>query len=488
MDTRAPLSPRRVADTTIVARELPTRHLRGKFVPVDWANPPKFDALDAAVRLSRRQHRARAMRAAPVPKGVITLFQILSKSDEPTALAVHRLKRDPASIRSITARYIDEVLLTNDPDHYRVLGVPRDAPQEQVDAHLRAALAWLLPYVGTSRWEDECASAVVAAGRAIGTADDRIAYDLASWSDMAAASSVPGHRRPGWRRPLMFGVVAISWFGLIDGYFVATRAVEPTTVVQPPLTSASTEADSSLEDVRANVVMGLEASSTATGAPIDLLNGDVAAATQTPPDFKTAFSREGAPPRSDAGVAPTVAAESQSPLPASDVPPSATGNVTAVTAREPSADPVLTASRTENAAEASVAPTADVTAQMMPTAPPAEPVVNAVKVAVLPPEPQAPAVAVAPTATVVASPSFKCSGAHTDAELAICDDPILAAKDRELARIFRQTRASLAGSLRASATNLQRNWLKDRNSCSGSKTCILSAYDSRISQLMVQSE
>jgi hypothetical protein len=234
MDTTAPLSPRGVADAAFVAREFPPRHIRGKFVYFDRANPPDFDALDAAMRLARRPHRARAMRAAPVPKGVITLFQILSISDEPTALAVHRLKRDPDFIRSIAARYVDEVLLTGDRDHYRVLGVRRDAPQEQIDAHLRAALAWLLPCVGTSRWEDEFASAAVAAGRAIGTADDRIAYDLASWSDVAAALSFPAPPKPGWRRTLMFSVVAISWFGLINGYFLANGTLETPTVVHPP--------------------------------------------------------------------------------------------------------------------------------------------------------------------------------------------------------------------------------------------------------------
>jgi uncharacterized protein YecT (DUF1311 family) len=235
-------------------------------------------------------------------------------------------------------------------------------------------------------------------------------------------------------------------------------------------------------------VKGLELSSTATDAPLDLLNGDLAPATQTPPDFKAAVPQEGAPPQSDVDVAPTVVAERRSAPPASNVPPATTDFAAAVTASEPSVDPVVTASWTENAAEASVASAAEAKPQMMPTAVLPEPVVNAVKAAVLPTEPEAPAAAIAPTAMAVASPSFKCSGALTDTELAICNDPILTAKDRKLARIFRQVRGSLSGAMRASATDLQRDWLKNRNSCSGSKTCILRAYDSRINELMVQLE
>jgi uncharacterized protein len=73
-------------------------------------------------------------------------------------------------------------------------------------------------------------------------------------------------------------------------------------------------------------------------------------------------------------------------------------------------------------------------------------------------------------------------------EFAICGNPALAAKDRELAQLYKQIRRSLAGSDRTSATSRQMAWLKDRNSCGGSAACILTAYDARIHELTAQYE
>ena len=80
------------------------------------------------------------------------------------------------------------------------------------------------------------------------------------------------------------------------------------------------------------------------------------------------------------------------------------------------------------------------------------------------------------------APSFDCGRARTRVEQAICTDPVLAAKDRRMARLYR--RASGSGALEMS----QREWLSARDACSRLaggelQACVHRAYDARISEL-----
>ena len=494
------------------------------------------------------------MRAAPVPNGIISLFHILGGSAELTALAAHRLRRNPASVRAIAANYIKRILATGDPDHYRILGVPRDAPQEQIDAHLQAALAWLLNCVGTTRWEAEFASAVVAAGRAIGTTDDRIMYDLALQSDMTVASFAPASQRPVWQRRIKFVAAAMAWYGVLSGYFLTSGTVEIQATVNPLAASTPTEADPSLEVVRVKVV-GLDPSATAASATIDLPKSHEVPTAQTAPE--AAFRPDGLP--DDTGPAKKIVVDDQSEP--TDDPASSVGFIAAANASEPPPDTAVATTLIENAPEtsgvksdvpsvdratrvpvpdfgtafqpddalgyASAAPkivvndqtdppandsspsptnfvvatntteapanageasAGNATLPMKPTAPPPEPFVDALNAEPLPPKSEPPAESDDSVFAAVVSPSFNCSRARTDTELAICGDSTLAAKDREMARIYREVRRSLAGSMRWLATSRQKDWLKERDACGGSTTCILGTYNLRIGELSAQLE
>ncbi len=92
--------------------------------------------------------------------------------------------------------------------------------------------------------------------------------------------------------------------------------------------------------------------------------------------------------------------------------------------------------------------------------------------------PQRIAVAATPQRTVDApvSPSFACSGKLSRVERAICDDPALAERDRDLDALYQRARA------RPGAKQAQRAWIRGRNACKDT-ACIARAYDRRIGEL-----
>ncbi|MEM9782667.1 MAG: peptidoglycan-binding protein, partial [Pseudomonadota bacterium] len=81
------------------------------------------------------------------------------------------------------------------------------------------------------------------------------------------------------------------------------------------------------------------------------------------------------------------------------------------------------------------------------------------------------------TSTVTANPSFDCARASTATESAICEDPGLAALDRELATAWSSARAVGVDA----AT--QRAWIARRDACGAARDCIAEEMESRIERL-----
>ena len=80
------------------------------------------------------------------------------------------------------------------------------------------------------------------------------------------------------------------------------------------------------------------------------------------------------------------------------------------------------------------------------------------------------------TVAAPVSPSFACSGKLTRVEQAICDDPALAQRDRDLDALYKLARA------RPGIADGQRVWIRNRNACTDAP-CIARAYDQRIGEL-----
>jgi uncharacterized protein len=91
---------------------------------------------------------------------------------------------------------------------------------------------------------------------------------------------------------------------------------------------------------------------------------------------------------------------------------------------------------------------------------------------------QVAAVAPPPQRTVGApvSPSFACSGRLTRVEQAICSDPALAQRDRDMDALYRLARS------RPGVAQGQRAWIRLRNACTDTD-CVARIYDRRIGEL-----
>jgi hypothetical protein len=72
-------------------------------------------------------------------------------------------------------------------------------------------------------------------------------------------------------------------------------------------------------------------------------------------------------------------------------------------------------------------------------------------------------------ATEYGGPSFNCTNATTEDEIAICQDPILAAQDLLYSRLYVQMRAGLGAN---ADTSRARSILRERTSCRSNAGCI----------------
>ena len=89
-----------------------------------------------------------------------------------------------------------------------------------------------------------------------------------------------------------------------------------------------------------------------------------------------------------------------------------------------------------------------------------------------------------------AKPSFDCSQKRLGSvEKRICQDPKLAALDRQLADVYEAAQAKASAADKQTLTATQRGWIKARNDCwkaSDVPACVQASYHDRISELQAQ--
>lgn len=98
-----------------------------------------------------------------------------------------------------------------------------------------------------------------------------------------------------------------------------------------------------------------------------------------------------------------------------------------------------------------------------------------------PPSPQRPKAEPREQRTA-ASPSFNCRHARTRSERLVCGNGSLAAKDRQMASIYYAAMANADVGTRAHLRRSRDAFLARRERC-GSEDCVMSIYDSRISEI-----
>ncbi len=139
-------------------------------------------AVIAAFDLADRPGLARVMRESPLPSGVLALIQIAAGGSDTLRGLVSTTGRDPAFVRAAALVYIERILWGPDSDHYRALGVNRDARPREIAKHLLWFAKWVSQEWGWSELELAFSRKVLIAWDVLKTPRRRREYDLATLS------------------------------------------------------------------------------------------------------------------------------------------------------------------------------------------------------------------------------------------------------------------------------------------------------------------
>lgn len=186
----------------------------------------RSDALDQALGLLRAPSRRGALRARPLPPGVAEVLSIAGGSGDSVAAAAARTGYGAPELMEAARFFVQQVLLAEDADAYRVLGVMPDADAAQIRDHHRLLMRWLHPdRGGDERWESALATRVNTAWTQLRNDVARSAYDQAL--ALQPVQHVPGGR--GVRRQVVVpgrdagavadrghqGAIAVAALGLV---------------------------------------------------------------------------------------------------------------------------------------------------------------------------------------------------------------------------------------------------------------------------------
>ena len=198
--------------------------------------------IDLALDLARIPALARTLEAAPLPADIFDVMQIAAGSPEACRWAAEETGQ-PAGVLVDAARfYLQQVLLRDDADPYRVLGLPPGASREVARRHLGCLLQWLHPDVNTD-WDSVYAGRVLRAWREISANIDS-SRPLNSHSHLLGGPRVSPRaplrmpwieksrdktkaRRRRARRPLAKPVVTLAVLALLVAVIVAVYATQP---------------------------------------------------------------------------------------------------------------------------------------------------------------------------------------------------------------------------------------------------------------------
>lgn len=165
---------------------------------------PNGAALRDAIQLLNSPSRIAAVRGQELPEGVTLLLRIVSGETAAVAEAMEISARSPERIVQSAEFYVEQILLAQGADPYRVLGGSARSPKDLLRMHMALLLRWLHPDVGR---EDEIrarsAIRVTRAWNEIKTPEKRAAFDMIHPMRLdAIANSPEPSARGGGSNPL----------------------------------------------------------------------------------------------------------------------------------------------------------------------------------------------------------------------------------------------------------------------------------------------
>jgi hypothetical protein len=152
-------------------------------------------ALKVAIDLVHVPTRARSLRAAPLPDGVITLLRIAAGDEATEDEAVETTGRARDVVRQAAVFFIEQVLLFPGADSYRILGASPNSVSAELRRNMALLLRWLHPDLDRHGLRSVLAGKVTAAWNDLKTPERRAAYDATRRAG-SAAKSKPGRDVP----------------------------------------------------------------------------------------------------------------------------------------------------------------------------------------------------------------------------------------------------------------------------------------------------
>lgn len=134
-------------------------------------------ALKLAIDLFHFPARARSLKSASVPDGVIEVIRVAAGDGKAVERAAETVGRSSEMVREAAEFYLEQVLLYPGADSYRVLGAKPDASYEELRRSMALLLRWLHPDGGRHGVRAVFASRVTDAWDDLKTKDRRDAYD-----------------------------------------------------------------------------------------------------------------------------------------------------------------------------------------------------------------------------------------------------------------------------------------------------------------------
>jgi len=156
-------------------------------------------ALKLAIELYHVPSRVRSARTEDLPEGILEVLQIAAGEDGAAQRAAARIERPIEVVRSASAFFIEQIMLSADADCYRVLGGTREASAAELRRNMALLLRWLHPDLDQAGARSMFVGRVVGAWEILKSPERRQAYDDRLNSAQAQEEGARGHRR--LRRP-----------------------------------------------------------------------------------------------------------------------------------------------------------------------------------------------------------------------------------------------------------------------------------------------
>lgn len=215
------------------------------------------EALDLALGLLRAPARRALLIARPLPSGMTTLLEVAGGSAGAAQAAAASTGATPEELLEASRFFVQQVLLDEDSDAYRMMGVDRDADGGRIRDHHRLLLRWLHPdRTQGDQWESVLATRVNQAWNRIRTPAARTAYESRMPQPAGQPHPFPGHaalvpqppavpcvplepasvRRPG---PAALGMAALTVACVGLGWLALQGGPEPDTPEFARVTSSA---------------------------------------------------------------------------------------------------------------------------------------------------------------------------------------------------------------------------------------------------------